>query len=80
MQKHKVLRALCIDGERIEPGSIVALHPVLGAELRAAGKVERLEGDDDKPATEAKAPDPRAKVIKAAKPPKADAPAPASEA
>lgn len=69
MQKHKVLRAICVDGERVEVGSIVALVPTLGAELRAAGKVERLEGDDDK-APDAKPADPRAKVVKAAKPAK----------
>lgn len=69
MQKHKVLRPICIEGERVEVGSTVALAPVLGAELRAAGKVERIEGDDDK-APEAKPADPRAKVIKAAKPAK----------
>jgi nucleoid-associated protein YgaU len=72
MQKHKVLRPICVDGERVEVGSIVALVPTLGAELRAAGKVERIEGDDDK-APEAKPADPRAKVVKAAKPPKAEA-------
>ena len=74
MQKHKVLRAICIDGERVEPGSLVALAPVLGAELRAAGKVERVEGDDDAKAMP-KAPDPTAKVLKAAKAEKADKPA-----
>ncbi len=70
MQKHKVLRPICIDGERVEVGSIVALVPNLGSELRAAGKVERVEGDEDKPAAQ---PDPRAKVVKASKPPKAEA-------
>jgi len=71
MQKHTVLRAILIDGERVEPGSIVALTPVLGAELRAAGKVERIEGDDDaKPA--AKPTSPSAQVVKAAKPAKAE--------
>ncbi len=70
MQKHKVLRPICIDGERVEVGGIVELTPVLGAELRTAGKVERVEGDEDKPAAQ---PDPRAKVVKAAKPPKAEA-------
>ena len=71
MQKHTVLRAICIDGERVEPGSIVALAPVLGAELRAAGKVERVEGDEDaKP--KPKAAESVAKVVEAAKVPKAD--------
>ena len=70
---HKVLRPICIGGERIEPGSLVDLGPVLGAELRTAGKVERYEGDElaevsaadpsNKPAAE-----PAPKVRKPAKP------------
>ena len=36
---YKVLRPICIAGERIEIDSIVELGPVLGAELRAAAKV-----------------------------------------
>jgi len=41
MQLHKVLRAICVDGERVEPGSTVELVPVLGAELRAENYVDR---------------------------------------
>lgn len=80
MQLHKVLRAICVDGERVEPGSTVELVPVLGAELRAAGKVELVEGEG-KPA---KASEPKpaliARVVKAAKAPKAEAKPDAPEA
>jgi hypothetical protein len=70
---HTVLRAICIGGERIEPGSLVDLGPVLGAELRTAGKVERYEGDgqaDAKAADPAATPtaEPAPKVRKPAKP------------
>jgi len=54
---HKVLRAICIGGERIEPDTLVDLGPVLGAELRNAGKVELHTGDDT---AEAQAGDPPA--------------------
>ncbi|MFN4115222.1 MAG: hypothetical protein ACK4F7_01820 [Inhella sp.] len=77
MQLHKVLRAIWIGGEPAEPGSTVELVPVLGAELRAAGKVELLEGEG-KPL---KGGEPRpvvlARIVKAAKPAK---PAPAVSA
>lgn len=59
MQKlvtHKVLRPIFIAGERVEPDAIVELGPVLGAELRTAGKVERFDGDAEPSAP--KAPDP----------------------
>ena len=42
---HKVLRPICIAGERVEIDALVDLGPVIGAELRSAGKVERYEGD-----------------------------------
>lgn len=48
---HKVLRPICIGGERIEVDSLVDLGPVLGAELRTAGKVELYEGDGQADAT-----------------------------
>lgn len=70
---HKVLRPICIGGERVEAGSLVDLGAVLGAELRTAGKVELYEGDgqadvaaadaSNKPAAE-----PAPKVRKPAKP------------
>ena len=43
----KVLRAICIAGERIEIDSIVELGPVLGAELMAAAKVAPYDGNDE---------------------------------
>ena len=55
---HKVLRPICIGGERIEADSLVDLGPVLGAELRTAGKVALYEGDGQADATAA---DPAAK-------------------
>jgi hypothetical protein len=70
---HKVLRAICIGGERIEPDTLVDLGPVLGAELRNAAKVEIYTGDDtgqaeagDPPS--APPPEPAPKVRKPAKP------------
>lgn len=79
LQMHKVLRPICIGGERIEVGALVELGPVLGAELRAAAKVERHtgEGSAAKAAgdpTVQRAVEPAARVVKAAKP-KAPAPA-----
>ncbi|MFY7916910.1 MAG: hypothetical protein ACOVPA_19830 [Rubrivivax sp.] len=70
---HKVLRAIWIGGERIEPGSLVDLGPVLGAELRTAGKVERHEGEGEAAASAADpsrtpATEPAPKVRKPAKP------------
>jgi hypothetical protein len=53
---YKVLRAICIAGERIEIDSIVELGPVLGAELRAAAKVAPYDGDDEAAATVGDAP------------------------
>jgi len=41
-----VLRAIAIGGERIEPGSLVDLGTVLGAELAAANKVRRATEAD----------------------------------
>lgn len=64
LQLHKVLRPIFVDGERIEVGGLVELGPVLGAELRQAGKVERCE--DPEAAAQAKAPDPQ--QIKPAEP------------
>lgn len=52
----KVLRAICIAGERIEVDSIVELGPVLGAELMAAAKVAPHDGDDEATATAGDAP------------------------
>ncbi len=55
---HIVLRAIAIGGERIEPGSLVDLGPVLGAELAAASKVRRAtEADLADELPEAIAPD-----------------------
>jgi hypothetical protein len=70
---HKVLRAIWIGGERIEPDSLVELGPVLGAELRTAGKVELYEGEGEAAASAADpsrtpATEPAPKVRKAAKP------------
>jgi hypothetical protein len=50
---HKVLRPICIAGERVEIDALVDLGPVLGAELRNAGKVEVYEGDAEADATAA---------------------------
>lgn len=79
LQLHKVLRPLCIGGERVEVDSLVELGPVLGAELRAAAKVERYTGEGEAAKTAGdptvqRAIEPAARVIKAAKP-KASAPA-----
>lgn len=70
---HKVLRAICIGGERIEPDTLVDLGPVLGAELRNAAKVEIYTGDETgqaQAADRATAPpaEPAPKVRKPAKP------------
>jgi hypothetical protein len=70
---HKVLRPICIGGERIEPDTLVDLGPVLGAELRAAGKVELYQGDGQADAAAADpsttpATEPAPKVRKPAKP------------
>lgn len=75
LHPHRVLRPFCIGGERVEVDSLVELGVNLGAELRAAGKVERVEGKepDKAPATAQPAADPQARVIKAAKAPKAAA-------
>ena len=40
-----VLRAICIAGERVEPGASVSLSKVVGSELAAASKVAP-EGSD----------------------------------
>lgn len=69
---HKVLRPIFIAGERIEPDSLVDLGPVLGAELRTAGKVELYEGDGQADAAAADpakqpAPEPAPEVRKSAK-------------
>jgi hypothetical protein len=39
MRAYVVLRAICIDGERVEPGTDVQLSRVVGAELMAANKL-----------------------------------------
>lgn len=70
---HKVLRPICIGGERIEVDSLVDLGTVLGAELRTAGKVELYEGDGQAEASAADASnkpaaEPAPKVRKPAKP------------
>lgn len=45
---HEVVRAILIAGDRLEPGDLVDLGPVLGAELRSAGKV-RIHSADNVP-------------------------------
>lgn len=66
-QPYTVLRAICVDGERVEVGATVHLSAQQFTELAAAGKV----GPHD-PKAEARA----AKAAKA-KVPEASAPAPA---
>lgn len=79
LQLHRVLRPLCIGGQRVEVGALVELGPVLGAELRAAAKVARCteeEAAELQAQAEAQAKDrepvkqvePAARVRKAAKP------------
>lgn len=77
---HEVLRPICIAGERIEVGGMVDLGPVLGAELRHAGKVRKLEASaqladlvvpaakDAADPTKAVEPSPRVKTPKPAPP------------
>jgi hypothetical protein len=38
-QSYIVLRAICMDGQRVEPGQTVTLSAQLAVELAAAGKV-----------------------------------------
>jgi hypothetical protein len=48
----EVVRAICINGERVEPGTVVRLSRVIATESMAAGKVKPAE---PKPAKAAKA-------------------------
>jgi hypothetical protein len=48
----EVVRAICINGERVEPGTVVRLSRVVATESMAAGKVKPSE---PKPAKAAKA-------------------------
>ena len=48
----EVVRAICINGERVEPGTVVRLSRVIATECMAAGKVKPAE---PKPAKAAKA-------------------------
>lgn len=49
---YEVVRAICINGERVEPGAVVRLARVVATECIAAGKVKPAE---PKPAKAAKA-------------------------
>lgn len=49
---YEVVRAICINGERVEPGAVVRLVRVVATECIAAGKVKPAE---PKPAKAAKA-------------------------
>ncbi len=48
--RYTVLRAMCMAGERVEPGASVELTPVQYAELKAANKVGPLVAAPAKPA------------------------------
>lgn len=56
-----VLRAICIDGQRVEPGTVVQLSRTIGTELASAAKV----APEGSPAADAAKVPP--KPIKAAK-------------
>lgn len=43
---HIVLRAICMEGERVEVDGIVHLTKTQGTELAAAGKVRRMSDDE----------------------------------
>lgn len=53
---YRVRRAICMGGERVEVDTVVHLSPTLGAELKAAGKVEPLPDADPAPAATDPAP------------------------
>lgn len=86
LQLHKVLRPIFIGGERIEVDGLVELGPVLGAELRHAGKVALCEDPEATAQAKAKDPaqikpaEPAPRVRKAKPEPAAEAPAPADPA
>lgn len=44
-QAYTVLRAICMGGQRVEPGALVTLTAVLAAELAGAGKVSAQPAD-----------------------------------
>ena len=55
IRAYVVLRAICIHGIRVEPGSTVQLAKTVGIELQAAGKVAPDDSDAAaKPAKPAK--------------------------
>ena len=45
----EVVRAICINGERVEPGTVVRLARVTATECMAAGKVKPAEPKPAKP-------------------------------
>ena len=53
MRAYVVLRAICIGGERVEPGSDVELSRVVGAELMAAKKIAPEDSPEAKAAKSA---------------------------
>ena len=58
LQPYTVTRAMCMGGERVEPGATVHLTRTQGTELFAAGKVTpgaAIEAAPDKPAKAPKA-------------------------
>lgn len=78
--EYVVLRAICIQGERIEPGATLQLASTVGMELAAAGKVAPAGSNQANAAIDAAEPARPAKAAKAAKPEKAatEAAAPAT--
>ena len=54
VQNYVVLRAICMAGQRVEPGTVVALGRQLHLELAAAGKVSPAALVPDEAATAAR--------------------------
>lgn len=65
---YTVLRAICMDGKRIEVGDPVDMTPLQYAEARTAGKVGPFAAPAAKPAKKQKEADPDARAPDAATP------------